>query len=103
MTHAGHNTQGTEEVNPSTVSPYRSPSRACPSASPGPVVYRNLALPVSVFDHIKDTQRALEAAKGAKPSISQTVSHIVHEHRMNVEREGRNHEQDHNRVQALCR
>jgi hypothetical protein len=43
-------------------------------------VFRNLALPVSVFDHIKDVQRSQEALQGHRMTICQTVSHIVREH-----------------------
>jgi hypothetical protein len=43
-------------------------------------VFRNLALPVSVVDHIKDVQRAQEALQGYRMTICQTVSQIVREH-----------------------
>jgi cell fate (sporulation/competence/biofilm development) regulator YmcA (YheA/YmcA/DUF963 family) len=58
-------------------------------------VFRNLALPVSVFDHIKDVQRAQEALQGHRMTICQTVSHIVREHQRqavtttSAQREGR--------------
>ena len=50
------------------------------SHAPERVVFRNLALPVSVFDRIKDVQRAIEAAQGPRLSITQVVSRIVREH-----------------------
>ncbi|WP_158443094.1 hypothetical protein [Rubrivivax gelatinosus] len=69
-----------------------------------PAVFRNLALPVSVFDHIKDEQRRAEAETGERPSINQTVARIVREHRQYSEaREGREHEQaeEHRRAALL--
>ena len=44
-------------------------------------VYRNLALPVEVFDHIKDTQRAMQQHTRKPLSITDTVSHIVLAHK----------------------
>lgn len=44
-------------------------------------VYRNLALPVAVFDHIKDTQRAMQQRTRKPLSITDTVSHIVLAHK----------------------
>jgi hypothetical protein len=58
---------------------------------PEPVVFRNLALPVSVFDRIKDVQRAIDAEKGTRLSIVQVVSHIIREQQVNAESEVRNH------------
>lgn len=58
------------------------------SATTGPhpekAVFRNLALPVSVFDRIKDVQRAVEATQGDRLSITQVVSRIVREHQSNA-------------------
>lgn len=45
-----------------------------------PRVYRQLAIPVPVFDRIKDVQRAQEAQQGHRLTIAQVVSHIVLEH-----------------------
>lgn len=68
-------------------------------------VYRQPALPVSVFDHIKDTQRAHEALTGAQLTINETVSLIIREHKQNVERGERTNEQANQqaRVPALLR
>lgn len=44
-------------------------------------VFRNLAIPVSAFDHIKDTQRTLQQTFGQPVSLNETVAHIVHQHR----------------------
>jgi hypothetical protein len=67
-----------------------------PTPSPSETaVFRNLAIPVSVFDHIKDVQRAQEALQGHRMTICQTVSHIVREHQRqavtttSAKREGR--------------
>lgn len=54
-----------------------------------PPVYRQLALPVPVFDYIKDHQRAHMARTGEHLSINQTVSAIVLGHQQNEEREER--------------
>lgn len=62
---------------------------------PEKAVYRQLALPVSVFDWIKTVQRDHTARHGEHLSINQTVSRIVREHQQhNVEREGRTHDQE---------
>lgn len=45
-----------------------------------PRVYRQLAIPVPVFDRIKDVQRAHEAQQGHRLTIAQVVSRIVLEH-----------------------
>lgn len=45
-----------------------------------PRVYRQLAIPVPVFDRIKDVQRAHEAQQGHRLTITQVVSRIVLEH-----------------------
>jgi hypothetical protein len=61
---------------------------AAASAAPGPglgqrekAVFRNLAIPVSAFDHIKYTQRALQASTGQAITLNQAVAHIVRQHR----------------------
>jgi hypothetical protein len=71
-------------------------------------VFRQLALPVSVFDCIKDHQRAHEARHGSRLTISETVSAIVREHRQQagqqqtVEREAQEpHGQEQRRRGAL--
>jgi hypothetical protein len=51
------------------------------SVHPEKAVFRNLALPVSVFDYIKDVQRRLEARHGNRLSITQVVSQIIREHK----------------------
>ena len=67
-------------------------------------VFRQLALPVSVFDHIKATQRALEARHGRHLTLNETVSQIIREHQAtNVAREGRTHDTASNRTAALLR
>lgn len=51
-------------------------------------VYRQLALPVPVFDYIKDYQRAHMARLGEHLTITQTVTAIVMSHQqLNEERE----------------
>jgi hypothetical protein len=55
-------------------------------------VFRQLAIPVSAFDHIKATQRAHAARCGQHLTLNQAVALIVREHQQhNVEREGRPH------------
>jgi hypothetical protein len=71
-----------------------------------------MAFPVPTFDHIKDVQRAHEAATGQRLSLNQTVARIISEHQeaarkgaaVNVAREGRDHDhQETNRVPSLLR
>lgn len=45
-----------------------------------PKVYRQLALPVPVFDRIKEVQRQQEARTGQRLTIAQVVGYIVHAH-----------------------
>jgi hypothetical protein len=52
-----------------------------------PVVYRQLALPVSTFDRIKDFQRAPMSRHGEHLTIAQTITAIVREQQLNEERE----------------
>ena len=54
-------------------------------------VYRQLALPVPVFDYIKQYQRSHEARTGKHLTINQTVSAIVLGYKQNEECEA--HEQ----------
>lgn len=44
-------------------------------------IFRNLAIPVSAFDHIKDTQRAIQASTGLAIGLNATVAHIVRQHK----------------------
>jgi len=69
------------------------PSATTTSASNTPerVVYRNLALPVPVFDYIKDYQRGHMGRTGEHLSITQVVSAIVRGHQQYEECEA--HEQ----------
>jgi hypothetical protein len=52
-----------------------------------PVVFRQLAIPVSTFDRIKDYQRQCEASTGLRLTITQTISAIVREQQATEERE----------------
>jgi len=54
---------------------------------PMKLVYRQLALPVSTFDRIKDYQRTHEARTGQRLTIVQTIAAIVREQQLNEERE----------------
>lgn len=45
-----------------------------------PVVYRQLAIPVSTFDRIKDYQRTHAERTGQRLTIIQTITAIVREH-----------------------
>lgn len=44
-------------------------------------VFRKLAIPVSTFDHIKDTQRAIQAGTGLAIGLNHTMTHIVRQHK----------------------
>lgn len=67
-------------------------------------VYRQLALPVSVFDHIKGVQRDHLARHGVALTINETVSRIVREHQQHdEEREVRSHDQQNRQVPAILR
>jgi hypothetical protein len=50
-------------------------------APPEQVVYRQLAIPVTAFDHLKDTQRTHEATTGLRLSLAQTVALVTREHK----------------------
>lgn len=54
-----------------------------------PPVYRQLAIPVAIFDYIKNYQRTHMARHGEHLTINQTVAAIVREHQQNEEREVR--------------
>lgn len=51
-------------------------------------VFRQVAFPVPVFDHIKTTQRKLEAVTGHQLTINQTLAAIVLEHKRVTEERG---------------
>jgi len=59
-----------------------------PTHTSAKVVYRNLALPVHVFDYIKDFQRVYEGRTGERLSITQSVSAIVLGHQHHNEERG---------------
>lgn len=44
-------------------------------------VFRNVFIPVSAFDHIKDTQRAIQASTGQAMTFNDTVAHIIRQHK----------------------
>jgi hypothetical protein len=52
-----------------------------PQPPPEQVVYRQLAIPVSAFDHLKATQRGYEAITGQRLSLAQTVALVAREHK----------------------
>ncbi len=49
------------------------------------VVFRQVAFPVSAFDHLKDTQRAYEQQHGIRLNNSQCLALILAEHRQATE------------------
>lgn len=59
--------------------------------SPHHVVYRQLAIPVSTFDRIKDYQRTHEARTGQRLTIVQTITAIVREHQQSEEHAEQQH------------
>ena len=57
-------------------------------------VVRTIPIPVTCFNHIKDTQRALEASTGHRPSLNETLGHVIREHkRLHAINETRSHAQ----------
>lgn len=57
-------------------------------------VFRTVPIPVSAFDHIKDTQRAIQARTGQAPTFNEVFALIVHQHKQltqNAEQEERSH------------
>lgn len=71
------------------------------TSHPEKAVFRNLALPVSVFDYIKDVQRSREARHGDRLSISQVVSQIIREHQTHSTPERSSRSEVQNNVPAL--
>lgn len=67
------------------------------------VVYRQLAIPVSVFDRIKDIQRRKEAQQGARPTLMGALAAIVREHQEQEERGVREHDEEQHGTAALLR
>jgi hypothetical protein len=56
-----------------------------------PVVYRQLAIPVTTFDRIKDYQRAYMVRNGQPMTLVQAITAIVREHQLNEESEAHDH------------
>lgn len=54
---------------------------------PRPTVYRQLAIPIPVFDRIKTLQRRHEAQQGQRLTIASVVSRIVLEHQQAEEQQ----------------
>ena len=67
--------------------------------APPTLVYRQLAIPVPVFDYLKTYQRDHMARHGEHLTLVQTVAAIVRDHQRNEEREA--HER--NKHPALLR
>lgn len=65
------------------------------------VVYRQLAIPVSTFDRIKDYQRQHEATKGHRLSLVQTIAAIVRDQQLNEE--GDSHDRTSKQQPAILR
>lgn len=56
------------------------------------VVYRQVALPVSAFDHLKQYQRDTEGRSGKRLTNSEALTAILKEHQQLTEaRAGRDH------------
>lgn len=45
-----------------------------------PAVLRTIPIPVSAFNHVKDTQRKHEAATGVRPSLNETFALLILDH-----------------------
>jgi len=48
-------------------------------------VFRTVPIPVSAFDHIKDTQRAIQARTGWAVTFNEVFALIVHEHKQHTQ------------------
>lgn len=48
-------------------------------------VFRTVPIPVSAFDHIKDTQRAIQARTGRAVTFNEVFATIVHEHKQHTQ------------------
>lgn len=62
-------------------------------------VFRTVPIPVSAFDHIKDTQRAIQARTGRTVTFNEVFSLIVHEHKQhqqNADNGAHAHDRAHN-------
>lgn len=59
---------------------------------PEPAVVRTIPIPVSAFNHLKDTQRKQEASTGARMSLNEAFAFLILDHqRMTAINEQRNH------------
>lgn len=63
-----------------------------------PVVYRQLAFPLAVFDYIKVTQRKLQATTGQTLTLNQVITAIAMEHKHLTEERGVRNEPDQNQT-----
>lgn len=80
------------------------PPQVPPEGPREKVVFRSLPIPVSAFDHIKDTQRALQATLGRPVTFNDTVTTIIREHKRTVEQAEQHHDQAHqSRTPAILR
>ncbi|WP_058086535.1 hypothetical protein [Aquabacterium parvum] len=48
-------------------------------------VFRTVPIPVSAFDHIKDTQRAIQARTGRAVTFNEVFATIVYEHKQHTQ------------------
>lgn len=48
-------------------------------------VFRTVPIPVSAFDHIKDTQRAIQARTGRTVTFNEVFATIVREHKQHTQ------------------
>lgn len=59
-----------------------------PGPEQGPrekAVFRTVPIPVSAFDHIKDTQRAIQARTGRAVTFNEVFAIIVREHKQHTQ------------------
>lgn len=70
-------------------------------------VFRTVPIPVSAFDHIKDTQRAIQARTGRAVTFNEVFATIVREHKQHTQNTNHGehaHAQQHTpRVSVLLR
>jgi len=73
--------------------------------SKAPAVFRQMAIPVPTFDHLKGFQRAHEAKTGQRLTLNATLALLVAEHKAmnNVSSEGQEHESNEARSTARAR
>lgn len=63
------------------------------------LVFRQVAFPVSAFDHLKDYQRCIEQRTGERLNNNQVLARIMAEHRQSTVERGERNEQPESQAQ----